>query len=272
LNYHEQWTPVETKSYFVEGNVGHDLLMIYYKNIVMTDHDSCVRLVKQKVAQFHAAAGQDPDKLKIVATMARVVKGYLEDFARHEDQKWEFLDAEKEFEIPLKTPKGREFLLEGRIDIVAKERATNRVWAWDHKFIGKKPWWSEAQLLMDSQMPTYVAALQSMGVPIFGALVNQCNKYQYAKTQDMVEENLYKRSPIYHTNDELAARLNNFGMMVDELLECNEQGIFRRSLKRDCSDCFWQDPCLMSLKVPDAPVSDFLQVNFTKKAPKRALI
>jgi hypothetical protein len=246
--------------------------MIYYKNIPILDHEACVKLVKQKVGQYHATAGSDPDKLKMISTMARVVKGYLEDFAFYQDRKWDILDAEKEFEIPLKTPKGRPFILEGRIDILAKEKSTNRVWVWDHKFIGKKPWWSETQLLMDSQMPTYVAALQETGLPIFGALVNQCNKYSYAKPTDMVEENLYKRSPVYHNNDELLSRLREFGLMVDEILECRELGIFRRSLKRDCSECFWQDPCLMSLKIPDAPVSDFLQVNFTKKTPKRALI
>jgi hypothetical protein len=273
LNYHEGWSPIETKSYFVEGSVGHDLLMVYYKNLPLTDHDSCVKLVKQKVGQYHSAAGDDVDKLKIVTTIARVVKQYLEEFAVIEDQKWDFLDAEKKFEIPLVTPQGRDYILEGVIDILAREKATSRIWLWDHKFVGRGRFWSEEALLMDSQTPTYIAGLQQMNVPIFGAIMNQLNKHEYSKPQDRVPENLFKRKPIYHTNSELETRLIECGKMVDEVEECKESGNFRRSLKHDCEMCFWQDPCLLLLKTPGSKVEDVMNMGaFTKKAEKKALI
>ncbi len=272
INYVEEWTPVETKPYFILGNLVHELLMIYYKSLPLTDEFQSLNLVKQKIRQYHQATNGDAEKLEHVTNAARIAKRYIEEFSSIEDRKWEILDAEKHFEIPLKTPKGREFILEGYVDILAKEKATNRLWVWDHKTVGNGKFWSEAELLMDSQMPTYVAALQQMGIPIFGVLVNQLNKHKYAKPQDDVVEKLFRRKPIYHTGDELITRLHEFGLMVDELLDCKESGIFRRSLKKDCSSCFFQDPCLMSLKIPEAPVSDFLQVDFIKKAPKRALI
>lgn len=272
LNYVEEWAPAETKSYFIEGNLVHELLMIYYKNLPLMDHYAALKLVKQKIHQWHAQVSNDMAKLGYVTLAARVVKRYIEDFSVHEDEKWEFLDAEKHFEIPLTTPKGRDFILEGYIDILAREKATNRVWIWDHKTVGQGKFWSEAELLMDSQMPTYVAALQETGIPIFGVIVNQLNKHEYKKLQDDVPEKLFKRKPIYHTAEELVTRLQEFGKIVDEALECKGTGDFRRSLKKDCSGCFFQDPCLMSLKEPTVPVGNFLQSEFVKKAPKRALI
>lgn len=272
LNYHEKWATTETKSYFVEGNVGHDLLMIYYKNIGLTDHASCVRLVKQKVSQYHTAAGNEPEKLEIVTKIARVVKRYLEEFANYDTQKWDFLDAEKYFEIPLRTPKGRDYLLEGYIDILAREKSTGRIWLWDHKFVGRSSsFWSEAELTMDSQLPTYVGALHTMNVPIFGAMVNMLNKWKYAKPVDDVPENLFKRKPVMHSDKELLSRLQETGRMVDEILECCESGIFRKSLKKDCKDCFYVDPCLMTVKEPQEPVASFMG-NFVQKTPKKALI
>ena len=272
LNYHEKWATTETKSYFVEGNVGHDLLMIYYKNIGLTDHASCVRLVKQKVMQYHNAAANDQEKLEIVTKIARVTKRYLEEFAINDPLKWEFLDAEKHFEIPLRTPKGREYLLEGYIDILAREKNTGRIWLWDHKFVGRSSsFWSEAELTMDSQLPTYVGALQSMNVPIFGAMVNMLNKWKYAKPVDDVPENLFKRKPVLHSDKELASRLIETGKIVDEILDACDTGNFRKSLKKDCNDCFYADPCLMSVKEPNEPIVSFMG-NFVQKQPKRALI
>jgi hypothetical protein len=272
LNYHEGWSPLETKVYFQEGNMGHDLLMVYYKNIPIIEHKEAVRLVKTRVGQYLQEAGQESEKLEIVSTISRVVKGYLEDFARIEDRKWQFLDAEKNFEIPLVTPKGRKYYLEGRIDILARELSTGKIWIWDHKFIGRGKWYTPGMLLMDSQMPTYVAALQSMGIPIFGVYMNQLNKHEYAKAVDNVPEKLYKREPIFHTNAELISRLQETGNIVDEIEAAKETEMYRRSINKDCDSCFWKDPCLMSLKVPEAPVGDFMVEGFRKKSEKKALI
>lgn len=275
LNYHEKWATTETKSYFVEGNVGHDLLMIYYKNIPLTDHASCVRLVKQRVSQYHNAAGSDPEKLEIVTKIARVTKRYLEEFAHSDSLKWEFLDAEKHFEIPLLTPKGRQYLLEGYIDVLAREKATGRIWVWDHKFVGRSSsFWSEDMLIMDSQLPTYVGALQSFNVPVFGAVVNMLNKWKYAKPVDDVPENLFKRKQVMHGDQELQSRIAETGKIVDEILEACEAGEFRRSMSKDCSGCFWMDPCLVSIKSPETPIDDVMKMSgvFVKKQPKKALI
>lgn len=270
LNYHEKWAPIETKSYFVEGSVGHDLFMIYYKNIALASHRDCISLVKTRVGEYLRAAGSDPDKLKIVSTIARVVKGYLEDFAPAEDRKWDILDAEKEFLIPLKSPKGRTFNLEGKIDILARDKSTGRIYVWDHKFIGRGRFYSQSQLVMDNQTPTYIAALQLMGIPVFGAIMNQLNKHDYK--EPATEEQLYRRASIYHTESELKMRLYELGQLVDELEDCKETGIYRRSLGRDCADCFFQDPCVLLMKAPEITVDQAMGTDFIKKQAKRALI
>lgn len=268
LNYDQKWATVETKSYFIEGNIFHDLVMVYYKNIPLTDHDSCVRLVKQRVGEYRNAAASDPAKLQLVANMARVVKNYLE-FARHEDMKWDILDAEKHFDILLKTPKGREFYLQGYIDILAREKETGRLYVWDHKTYSKTPW-SETMVMMDSQIFSYVAALRLMNIPIFGLIVNQVNKYEYKDPQ--MDEKLFKRAPAIPTDQELYGKLHAFTEAVDELLDCQESGVYRRNLHKDCASCFYQEPCLTLLRAPEIPIEAAMQVNFKKKEEKRALI
>ena len=271
LNYIEKYVTIETKSYFVGGSVVHDLLMTYYKNLPLTDHDSCVTLVKQRVGEYHRACGSDPDKLKIVTNMARVVKGYLEDFARDEDAKWDFLDAEKYFKVLLKSPKGRQFYFEGYIDILAREKATGRIYLWDHKTVGQaSSFWTENMLLMDSQTPTYEAVLFAQNIPVFGSIINQLNKYSY-KTP-ATEEQLYRRRPIFHSESELRIRLHELGRTVDEIEDAKELGLYRRSLSKDCSGCFYMDPCLTLMKAPELPLEHVMRVDFVKKTEKKALI
>lgn len=271
LNYVEKWVTTETKSYFVEGTVGHDLLMAYYKNLPLTDHDSCVKIVKQRVGEYRMAAGQEPEKLSIVSNIARVVKGYLEDFARDEDTKWDFLDAEKHFSVLLKTPKGREFFLEGYIDILAREKASGRLYIWDHKFVGQtSSFWTENMLLMDSQTPTYEASLYFQNIPIYGSIINQLNKYEFKKPA--MPDQLYRRKPILHSENELKFRMLELGRTVDEIEDCKESGIFRRSISKECSGCFYMDPCLTLMKAPEIPVEHAMQVGFIKKSEKKALI
>lgn len=270
LNYDQKWATLETKSYFIEGSFGHDLLMTYYKNIPLTSHAACVRMVKQRVAEYHRAAGQEPEKLKIVNTIARVVKGYLEDFAKHEDEKWKFLDAEKYVKVLLKSPKGREFFVEGYIDILAQEIATDRLHIWDHKFVGgTQHFWTEPQLLMDSQTPTYTALLQLCGIPIYGTLINQLNKYEFKNPA--TEDQLFRRRPIFHSETELKIRLLELGRTVDEIEDCKESGVFKRTINKECSGCFYYDPCLTLMKAPEIPVEHAMQVGFTRKTEKKEL-
>lgn len=271
LNYDQKFSTLETKSYFLEGNMGHDLFMLYYKNIPLTSHDACVTLVKQRVGEYHRAAGSDPDKLRIVTTIARVVKGYLEDYAAYENDKWQFLDAEKYVKVLLKSPKGREFYVEGYIDILARELASGRLYIWDHKFVGKsQSFWTEAMLLMDNQTPTYVALLQLCGIPIYGSIINQINKYDYKTPAS--EEQLYRRGPIIHSQQELKQRLLELGRSVDEIEDCKESGTYRRSISKDCSSCFYFEPCLNLMKAPEIPIEHAMAVGFTKKTPKRDLL
>lgn len=270
LNYIEKWVTTETKSYFVEGNIGHDLLMCYYKNRPLTNHDACVTLVKQRVGEYLRAAGQDAVKVKLVSNMARVVKGYLEDLARDEDLKWRFLDAEKYFKVLLKTPKGRQFFFEGYIDILAQEIATDRIYLWDHKFVGQGKFWSEDMLLMDSQTPSYEAALYVQSIPVYGSIVNQVNKHEY-KTATFPDQ-LYRRAPILHSENELRIRLLELGREVDEIEDAKETGVYRRSISKECAGCFYKDPCLTLMKAPEIPLEHAMAVDFVRKTEKKALI
>jgi hypothetical protein len=123
---------------------------------------------------------------------------------------------------------------------------------------------------MDSQTPTYVAILQLMGIPIYGALINQLNKYEYKNPA--AEEQLYRRGPISHSETELKLRLLELGRTVDEIEDCKETKVYRRNMSKDCSGCFYMDPCLTLMKAPEIPIAHAMEVGFTKKVEKKALI
>lgn len=270
LNYDQKWQTLETKDYFIEGNIAHDLLMCYYKNIPLTGHKECVTLVKQRVGEYHKAAGQDAHKLGMITKIAKMIKLYLENYVFDYDSEWDFLDAEKHVKALLRTPKGKEFFLEGYVDILARKKSSGQLYIWDHKTVGKLPWWSEAMLLMDSQTPTYVAVLRYMGIPIHGSVINQLNKYEYKDPQ--TDDKLFKRESIHHNESELKIRLLELGRTVDEIEDAKESGIFRRNISKDCSGCFYQDPCLTLMKAPEIPIESVMAVDFIKKQPKKVLI
>lgn len=271
LNYDQKWQTIETKDYFVEGNIAHDLLMTYYKNIPLTGHAECVRLVKQRVAEYARAAGEDTKKYSLVTKIAKIVKLYLEDYVFEYDAAWEMLDAEKYIKAQLKSPKGRDFFIEGYVDILAREKKSGRLYIWDHKTVGSAGhFWNEAMLLMDSQTPTYVAVLRAMGIPIYGSIINQLNKYEYKDPQS--DDKYFRRQPIYHTEQELMQRLLELGRTVDEIEDAKESKTFRRNINKECHNCFYQDPCLTLMKAPEIPVSSVMSVNFVQKTPRKALI
>jgi hypothetical protein len=244
--------------------------MFYYKNIPLTGHAECVRLVKQRVGEYQRSAGSDEQKLAMVVKVAKMIKMYLEDFVHDYDQQWDILDAEKHIKALLKTPKGREFYLEGYVDLLAREKSTGRLYIWDHKTHNKNPW-TETMLLMDSQTPLYVAVLRyGMGIPIHGSIINQLNKYDY-KTPQTVDK-YFRRDSIYHNESELKYRMLELGRAVDEIEDAKEERLFRRNISKECSGCFYQDPCLALMKAPELNLDSVMAVDFIKKQPKKVLI
>jgi len=125
-------------------------------------------------------------------------------------------------------------------------------------------------LLMDSQTPTYEAALYFQGIPVYGSIINQLNKHEY-KTSTFPEQ-LYRRATILHSENELKQRMLELGRTVDEIEDAKETGTYRRSISKECSNCFYMEPCLTLMKAPELPLEHVMAVDFVRKSEKKALI
>lgn len=234
IGYELGYTPKEKKKALELGSMLHALADIWY-----TSHDAT--LVDQQIHRW-LDGNLDGFVLENIAAATWVFKKYIE-YAQVMDN-WKVLSTENHFVIPLTTPEGRRYNLQGYTDLIVE--IEGRIWLLDHKSSTK--FWTPTQVLMDSQMPLYAAALRTLGVDVFGIIINMMNTYQYKDKSKVKMEQLFKRERTYRTPQELDAVLENTGMLVDEIYN---KAPIRRSLRKDCDRCNFQEPCLLALKGVD---------------------
>lgn len=262
ITYEKELVPIDSKSYFDFGNVVHKLLQIYYdahKNRLAID--KCWDEVAEYAATQIALAGTNMDALSLYSRAIRLVRRYITEFAVHQDKGWTTLGVEYHFVIPLRTPGGIDYELEGYIDWIAED-PTGRIWIIDHKTVGNK-FWTENELMMDPQMPFYEIGLRGLGKNIFGIQVNMLNSYDYKDFESVDREKLFRRLPSYRNPHELEKIVEEMGLAVDAMEATRLTNIRRRSLKRDCSQCQHQELCLIDLK--GIPIDGVVEARYKDK-------
>lgn len=171
------------------------------------------------------------------------------------DADFEILDVERHFLEKFVTPRGREFLLQGYIDLLLRDKRTGKIWLEDHKS-GRK-FLSPLECMIDPQMPTYMALLRAAGIDIFGIIYNMLNTYPYKKKEAVEVEKLFKQDKSYRNPQEVDGVLFEFSKRVDRILSAPD-GELNRNLSRDCAKrCKMYDPCLFGLK--GMSVTDILE-------------
>lgn len=231
------------------GDYCHKLLEAYYNKIKEGENTSVAfDAMRQRLMEL-AQNGAD---LAILDQAGKLIIRYLERFAPFADEEWEVLEVEYHFEFVLETPKGRKFVLQGYIDLIARNRKTGKVWVWDHKITGKQ-FLSPMQAMMDAQLPTYLAALINKGgYDLHGMLFNQIKSYVHKKATPAIDQ-IFKREETTRTELELDAFLYNLGLAVDRILDYREAKRFPvRSLNKDtCNYCWLNETCLFNMKGMD---------------------
>lgn len=171
------------------------------------------------------------------------------------DAQYKIIEVEKHFLQKFVTPRGREFLLQGYIDLLLEDQHSGRIWLEDHKS-GQK-FWSPLECQIDPQMPTYMALLRAAGVDVFGIIFNMLNTYPYKKKEQVKIEQLFKQEKTHRTPREVDSVLLEFAKRVDNILDAPD-GELPRSLSKDCAKrCRMYDPCLFGLK--GIPITDVLE-------------
>lgn len=261
LNYEQGWTQKEKSNALTIGTLVHEFLEIYYANVKLGTVAEAWPAIRTRVNSKMQNPMQSLDDIQCVNTAARLVEKYVHDFAPFQDKGLKIHEVEYHFVIPLISPKGRDFELQGYVDLLLE--MNGKYWIWDHKTANGK-FWTPTECMMDSQMPTYAAALRTQGIDVFGIVINMLNTYQYKKWSEVTPEKLFRREKTYRTPAELDNILVEIGRSYDEMKDFQESGMpARRSLKKDCSFCFFQDPCLMGIKGVD--LNEYMSLNYRKK-------
>lgn len=247
----DDWQPIEKKGSLEIGTVVHDLIAKHYSGYNWNQ--------LQEELQKYLVQSTHPDRMQVIDTAGWLVRRYIEDYAPVADAGWRTIEAEKHFLIPLVSPNGVIYNLQGYIDRL-KEK-DGRIWVEETKTVGQGKFWTPTECMMDAQVPTYCAAMRELGYAVFGIHFNMLNTYVYKDRAKTPVEKLFRREKTYRTPVELDNILYQTGLIVERMV--NHDGIYRRSMRRDCSYCFFNEPCLMEIKGID-PLP-FLQERFTKR-------
>jgi hypothetical protein len=151
--------------------------------------------------------------------------------------------------------------LQGYVDLRVLSRGVQ--WIWDHKFA--QQFWFPAEVQMDSQQPFYAAAFTfGADTEVFGTIINQLKTYQYKDTSKVSPEQVFRREPEFHTREKLANTLVEVGKAVDDMLDFQASGKSpRRFMSRNCSRCWFQQPCWLGLQGHN--MQQLLAIDFVKK-------
>lgn len=251
--YLDRWTSKEKSHYLTQGNMMHELLAMYYSG-----------KQNEVMPKLHEWANE-PDKWQLVEKCAKLYTRYTEEFAPREDAGWTTLAAEYYFSIVLRTPVGIPFELEGYVDQIKVKNGS--IFVEDYKTHTARPW-TDDMVQMDSQLPVYGAALKELGYTVNGVSILLLNMYDYKEQQPI--EKMVKRIRHAPSQTEFSNILYQFGLAVDEILFYRgmNENRYVKNLKKDCSQCQFQMPCLMDNKGIDA--TPFLMTNFEQRSKRES--
>jgi PD-(D/E)XK nuclease superfamily len=196
---------------------------------------------------------------EMISRSMKVMWRYIHEFSPQVDAGIELIESEMHFEAPLTTPKGRDFLLEGYVDLLYSHNGQIRVR--DHKTTGKAGnFRKKGDTDYDMQQATYIGGLRTVGIPVFRGEVTELITFNYSKYSAEPLDKLMRRTPTYRTDRAIEAAMRWYGRVVDQMIDENE---FLPSRESGCRYCWYRDPCtLLQEGVDDAPV---LSVGFRNK-------
>lgn len=259
FTYVQKWTKNQKENYFEIGEFIHSLLHVYYETLKTEGMSVAQDKILEKIQQILDEEVKTYERLKNLTTAGYLVTRYANEFSPSNDLEHVILDVEHHFTTPLKTDKGRNFIIQGYIDLLTKVNGI--VCVWDHKSMYQAKWWSPLEVALHFQTPLYGACLREHGVDVKKVIINQYNTYDYKDKDKKHLTNFFKREEVYKTPAEYDGILQEAKLMVDEIIDNHQTP--RRSLRKECGHCRFAEPCNISLKgIDPTPV---LRTNFIQK-------
>lgn len=149
---------------FLEGELGHYALAYWWENGRMLRKNLLSRLQKIIDRFKDAKQGIDPaldDKLRTALTaVSGACLGYKEFYAQ-DRQRYELLFAEEQFELPFNVD-DRTVVFRGKLDMGTRNKETDRLAFWEHKFLSAIPQGMIETLPLNIQGLVYILGFEQI--------------------------------------------------------------------------------------------------------------
>lgn len=256
--YARNWYRVRKEQHLNLGSEIHYALKYWYDlAILKVPKPERIREMYEYFARKVNEHAETLDMLPVVNKTMWLCMRYFQEFAPEEDKGHRIIEAEHHFTVPFRTGKGRNFILQGYIDLLTEYG--DKLWTWDHKSM-ESTFWTPEQVQMEPQTPLYAAALREEGYKVHGNIINMFNTYQYKNPEKVALERFFCREKAYRTDVELNSTVQEMKFIVDDIID--EHPTPRRSRRLDCKSCSFREPCYMRIKgIDDEPLlrSEFVQ-------------
>ena len=258
--YIGQWMPQIPPKHFAMGDYMHDKLNVYYQLLAQsefgTSYEELAGMLEELILEdLKEDASNGEEVLRAMKTLRR----YILEVSPRIDDGIHDIHPEFHFEVPLTTPKSREFLLEGYVDLFYMKKDQYKIR--DHKTTGAaNGFWKKGQIESDVQQPTYIGGLRKLGYPIFGGEISELCTFNYKNYLIEPIDKLFRCSPMFQSEAWIGACLRWYGRVVDEMIDETD---FIESLGRDCSYCYYYGPCTLQFQGKDD--GKLLQIGFKRK-------
>ena len=216
------------------GNLGHDILSIYYYSLKMGQNlDQAKKNARDTLAQL-MLDGTHHSREVITATTV-ILERYWSFYAEEDHRKYEVLDTEKEYDLPLT----EDFSYVFRFDLLLKERATPKIGLVDHKF--KYDFFTEEALSLSGQTPKYLGALRYNEIFPSFVFLNQIRAKPPA--QSWGSKDFFRRSSIVPSNAKVTNAMREQVIASQEISDWREQPLeTKRATALRSMDSF-PNPC-----------------------------
>lgn len=187
-----------------------------------------------------------PDQITAVNAASKVVRRYCRTdvLAGHTP-----VGIEQHFMSHVTTPTGREFILQGYVDLFTVD-PRGRIWAWDHET--SENLWPPKSIKSFLQLPVYQVLMQAEGYDVHGVMVNRLNSHIYKNMDAEPDTKLFRRESRIWTPGQLNNIWKEFLALADHTLDLmSGRAQVRRSITPNCFRCDYVGGCFAALEGHD---------------------
>jgi PD-(D/E)XK nuclease superfamily len=192
------------------GNLGHETLALYYQNLQFGESvEDAIQGARDHLSrEMLKPTGYNRET---VVRTTQILERYWSFYAQKDHEKYEILDVEKEYDIPLT----EDFNYVFRFDLLLKERGTPKIGLVDHKF--KYDFFSDEAISLTGQMPKYIGALRYNKINPSFVFLNQVRAKPPA--QSWTSKDFFKRTPMTPSNAKVMNAVREQVIASQEIVE-----------------------------------------------------